>query len=167
MKIGRRGRYRPVKRGLKVLIRGIWKIPKIYGGKMRIHYRRKSRLLRITRRRVIFRYKRVWKTITRRRRYRKRYNRRRRMRRRKRRQRRRRRRRRKRRRRRRRKRRRRRRRRQRRRSRRRGKKRKRRRRPVLGIWYLRRWRSVYRMRGRLMMGVRRRFVRVRYVGIIH
>jgi len=161
VKIGRRGRYRPVKRGLKVLIRGIWKIPKIYGGKMRIYYRRKRRLLRITRRRVRFRYNKLWKTITRRRRYRKRYNRRRRLRKRKRRRRRRRRRRKRRRRRRRR------RRRQRRRSRRRGKKRRGRRRPVLGIWYLRRWRSVYRMRGRLMMGVRRRFVRVRYVGIIH
>lgn len=161
MKIGRRGRYRPVKRGLKVLIRGIWKIPKIYGGKMRIYYMRKSRLLRITRRRVRFRYNKLWKTIRRRPRYRKRYNRRRKLRRRKRRRRRRRRRRKRRRRRRRR------RRRQRRRSRRRGKKRRRRRRPVLGILYLHRWRSVYRMRGRLMMGVRRKLVRVRYVGIIH
>lgn len=159
MKIGRRGRYRPVNRRLKVRVGRIWRKPKIYGGRLRVYYRRKRRLLRITKRRVRLRFGRVWKKIKTRR-YGRRYTRRRRLRRRKRRQRRRRRRRR----RKRRTRRRRRRRRQRRRLRRRRRKRRRRTRCVLRIRYRRRLRPVYRRRGRLVMRVLRKFVRVRYVG---
>ena len=158
VKIGR-GRYRPAGRRLKVRVGLRFRRPKLYRGKWRIKYRRKLRLLRISRRGIRMRYKRSWKRVIRRRRYGRR-NRRRKLRRRRRRRRRRRLRRRKRRKIRRR---RRRRRRLRRKARRRRRRRRRRGRCVLRVRYGRRWRKVYRRRRRLVFRLRRKNVRLRYV----
>ena len=153
VKIGR-GRYRPADRRLKVRVGLRFRRPKLYRGKWRIKYRRKLRLLRISRRGIRMRYKRSWKKVIRRRRYGRR-NRRRKLRRRRRRLRRRKRRKIRRRRRRRR--------RLRRKARRRRQRRRRRGRCVLRVRYGSRWRKVYRRRRRLVFRLRRKSVRLRYV----
>ena len=157
VKIGR-GRYRPAGRRLKVKVGLRFRRPKLYRGKWRIKYRRKLRLLKISRSGILMRYKRSWKRVIRRRRYGRR-NRRRKLRRRRRRRRRRLRRRKRRKIRRRR----RRRRRLRRKARRRRRRRRRRGRCVLRVRYGGRWRKVYRRRRRLVFRLRRKNVRLRYV----